>query len=77
MIDPTIAVIHIQTRTPGPPWWIAIDTPAMFPSPTVAANTADNAWNLEIPFWDWSLDKRSLKALFIFNNGLAFDWIVR
>ena len=40
---PTIAVIHIQKRAPGPPIVIATATPAMLPKPTVAAIAVDNA----------------------------------
>ena len=38
-----MAVIHIQTNTPGPPICIAIATPEIFPRPTVAARTAESA----------------------------------
>lgn len=33
---PTIAVTHIQNIAPAPPWVMAIATPAMLPTPTVA-----------------------------------------
>ncbi len=41
---PRKAVTHIQKRAPGPPQWIAIATPAMFPIPTVAESAVVRAW---------------------------------
>ena len=40
---PTIALTHIQNSAPGPPIWIAIATPLIFPKPTVLANALVNA----------------------------------
>jgi len=44
---PKIAEIHIQNSAPGPPRWIAVATPAMLPTPTVAASAVDSAWKCE------------------------------
>ena len=41
---PRSAEIHIQKSAPGPPKWIAVPTPAKFPTPTLAAKVAKNAW---------------------------------
>ena len=45
---PTTAVSHIQTRAPGPPATIAVATPAMLPTPTVAESAVINDWKEEI-----------------------------
>ncbi len=42
---PTSAVIHIQNTAPGPPSAIAVATPAMFPTPIVAARQVISAAN--------------------------------
>ncbi len=44
---PSSAVTHIQKRAPGPPQWIAMATPAMFPMPTVADSAVVSAWKCE------------------------------
>ena len=44
---PKIAEIHIQNSAPGPPRWIAVATPAMLPTPTVAASAVDSAWKCD------------------------------
>ena len=41
---PRKAVIHIQNSAPGPPRWMAIAAPAMFPIPTVALSAVVSAW---------------------------------
>ncbi len=41
---PTRPVTHIQNRAPGPPRPIAVATPAMLPTPTVAASAVVSAW---------------------------------
>ncbi|SLH85032.1 Uncharacterised protein [Mycobacteroides abscessus subsp. abscessus] len=41
---PTRPVHHIQNTAPGPPSAIAVATPAMLPTPTVAASAVDSAW---------------------------------
>jgi hypothetical protein len=40
-------VTHIQKRAPGPPQWMAMATPAMFPIPTVAERAVERAWKWE------------------------------
>ena len=40
---PTSAVIHIQNTAPGPPSAIAVATPAMLPTPIVAARQVISA----------------------------------
>jgi len=42
---PTSAVIHIQNTAPGPPSAIAVATPAMLPTPIVAARQVIRAAN--------------------------------
>ena len=42
---PTSAVIHIQNTAPGPPSAIAVATPAMLPTPIVAARQVISAAN--------------------------------
>jgi len=44
---PSAAVTHIQNNAPGPPQWMAIATPAMFPIPTVADRAVVRAWKWE------------------------------
>ncbi len=41
---PSRPVTHIQNRAPGPPIPIAVATPAMLPTPTVAASAVVSAW---------------------------------
>ena len=41
---PTRPVIHIHTNAPGPPTEIAVATPTILPTPTVAARAVVNAW---------------------------------
>ena len=45
---PKNAASHIQKTAPGPPVMIAADTPAILPTPTVAASAVQSAWNCEI-----------------------------
>ena len=45
---PKNAATHIQNTAPGPPVMMAADTPAMLPTPTVAARAVQRAWNCEI-----------------------------
>jgi hypothetical protein len=45
---PKQALIHIQTRAPGPPRTMAVATPTMLPVPTVAARAVMSDWNGEI-----------------------------
>ena len=40
---PTMALTHIQNNAPGPPIWMAMATPLIFPRPTVLASALDNA----------------------------------
>ena len=54
-----------------------METPEILPRPTVAAKTADNAWNLEIPMLVLSFFKRSLNPFEIFSKGFAREIIVR
>ena len=54
-----------------------METPEILPRPTVAAKTADKAWNLEIPTLDLSFFRRSLNPVEIFNKGFAREIIVR
>ena len=42
---PTSAVIHIQNTAPGPPSAMAVATPAMLPTPIVAARQVMSAEN--------------------------------
>ncbi len=42
---PTSAVIHIQNTAPGPPSAMAVATPAMLPTPMVAARQVISAEN--------------------------------
>ena len=44
---PSAAVTHIQKSAPGPPQWMAMATPAMFPMPTVAESAVVRAWKWE------------------------------
>ena len=51
---PKIAETHIQNSAPGPPKWIAVATPAMLPTPTVAASAVDSATRFQRhtePYW--------------------------
>ena len=41
---PKMALTHIQNSAPGPPRWMAVATPAMLPTPTVAARAVASAW---------------------------------
>ena len=41
---PKAALIHIQTRAPGPPSTIAVATPTILPVPTVAASAVMSDW---------------------------------
>ena len=54
-----------------------METPEILPRPTVAAKTAESAWNLEIPTLDLSFFRRSLNPVEIFNKGFAREIIVR
>ena len=40
---PSRPVIHIQNNAPGPPMPMAVATPAMLPTPTVAASAVAKA----------------------------------
>ena len=55
---PTSAVIHIQNTAPGPPSAIAVATPAMLPTPMVAARQVISAANgLTSPGWSGSTSR--------------------
>ena len=41
---PKMAETHIQNTAPGPPRVMAVATPAMLPTPTVAASAVVRAW---------------------------------
>ena len=43
VIMPKKAAIHIQKMAPGPPETMAVATPAMLPTPTVAASAVHRA----------------------------------
>ena len=42
---PMIHISHIQKQAPGPPMQIAVDTPMMFPVPTLEAVDTSIAWS--------------------------------
>src|SRR5690554_7353663 len=44
---PRSADTHIQNKAPGPPQCMAMATPAMFPTPTVAESAVERAWKCE------------------------------
>ena len=46
---PSRADIHIQNTAPGPPYTMAVATPAMEPVPIVAARAVDRAWSWVTP----------------------------
>ena len=48
---PKQALIHIQTRAPGPPSTMAVATPTMLPVPTVADSAVASDANGEISPW--------------------------
>jgi len=41
---PSRPVTHIQNSAPGPPTPMAVATPTMLPTPTVAASAVVSAW---------------------------------
>ena len=47
MTIPNTAVTQIQKITPGPPKYIAIATPEIFPRPTVAAIADESAYQCD------------------------------
>ena len=44
---PKNAASHIQNKAPGPPTFMAVATPIIFPVPTVAANAVQRAAKLD------------------------------
>ena len=47
---PKNADTHIQNTAPAPPTTMALLTPAILPTPMVAARAVDKAWNWEMDF---------------------------
>jgi hypothetical protein len=46
--SPNSALIHIQTKAPGPPRTMAVATPTILPVPTVAESAVIRDWNGEM-----------------------------
>ena len=51
---------------------MAIETPEIFPNPTVAAKTAERDWNLDIPILS-SLVNNNSNALLILSKGYPLE----
>lgn len=54
--EPSSATSHIQNTAPGPPNAMAVDTPAMLPTPTRPASEIISDWNEEMPCSELSPD---------------------
>ena len=57
---PKKAATHIQNTAPGPPMQMAAATPAMLPTPMVAASAVHSAWkgDMALPSLLWESTSR-------------------
>ena len=77
---PASQVSHLQTSAPGPPIAIAVATPAMLPTPTVAASAVMSAWKCEMSPGEsgsWRRMKARCNASGSRRNGRPRSMMVR